>query len=527
MAAGLLTLALTLATTTLPAVGTKPRPSALSHPELPGVPIASSPPSSGRYLGSPMLVRCADGSLLASHDWYGPGSTETRIGQTFLLRSRDHGATWQDLGEIRKLTHPRPDDEGLFWNAMFRRGRDLFSMGPASARGPLVIRLSRNHGASWTEADNTQGRLLPPEDGRPWANGPLVELSSGSFWAVLEHQRSNTWADNRIRVIRAKQNADLLDKTSWQGSNDLLPDRSWLDGRFRGWLEGAPLATRDGGLLATLRVDHRHPNGAGIGGKAALVRIVHHGKDSPRLRFKPGPFDPADPQGSGFIDFPGGGIRFIIRHDPVSDRYWSVCNYIPRKFRNDRHNAERFRGVIALVSSANLADWSVERILMHDPRLYSEDPATVATAFHGPFQGGILHTAFGLQYPWFLIEGNDLLVSVRTAWAGPDGTPPAGHDANHHLFTRVTDFRRRSTAADFRVESIVRERNGSLRVRFHGRPARNYQLQTSSDGRHWTDHGPSMESPGGPTEWHHPTTPAASGQVRVVEQGDSWTDPSR
>ena len=420
----------------------------LRRPAKPGVVMAYSAPKSGRYLGSPMLVRCADGSLLASHDWYGPGSSEGKVGQTFLLRSRDEGKSWQPLGEIRALTRPGPDDEGVFWNALFRRGDEIFSMGAASGRGPLVIRRSADQGASWTAVDETMGRLLPPEHGRPWANGPLVAQFDGGFWAVLENQRSAVWADNAIRVIRADQDADLLKPGSWKHSNTLKPDFTWLDGTFRGWLEGSPVATRDGGLLAALRVDNRYPNGAGIGGKAALIRIHDGGRDGPRIDFTPRAFNPADPAGSGFIDFPGGGVRFIIRHDPQSDRYWSVCNYIPPRFRNDRYNAERFRGVLALVSSENLADWSVERIVMHDPRLDADDPALVASAFHGPFKGGSMHTAYGLQYPWFVIEGNDLLVTVRAAWAGPDGDPPAGHDANHHLFTRVTDFRVRSKPAD-------------------------------------------------------------------------------
>lgn len=491
---------------------------------LPGTVMAYSPPSSGRYLGSPMLVRCGDGSLLSSHDWFGPKSSEEKIGQTFLVRSRDEGKTWCLEGEMRQLTRPRHDDVGVYWQALFRDDSLLYSMGAASISGPLVIRRSQDHGKSWTLVDEAQGRLLSPENGKTWACGPLVFTDKSGCWAVVENQRSARWADNQIKVLHAEPDADLLQASSWQSSNVLTGDASWLEGSFRGWLEASPLVTREGIMLATLRIDHRRPNGAGIGGKAALIHVETSAASPPRIGFSPKPYNPAEQKPSGFIDFPGGGLRFVIRYDRTSDRYWSVCNYIPRRFRHERYNAERFRGVIALVSSADLTDWKIERIIMHDSRLYAEDSATIRSAFLGPVDEKYFHTSFGLQYPWFLIEGDDLLVVVRAAWQSPDGPPHAGHDANYHIFTRVTQFRRRSHREDFRWEPFSTGENGIRSIRYQARPARIYQWQCSDDANNWRDAGDAVESSGGIQVMNMPEAAEGAKHHRITERGESWIE---
>ena len=417
-------------------------PPAPGEVPLPGTVVAYRPPATGIFLGSPSLVRCADGSLLTSHDEYGPGSCEDRSAQTYLYRSRDEGRTWALLGAMRDLAVPGPDDTGLFWNSFFRRGDELFSIGAAASGGDLVIRRSTDHGATWTRAEPGRGRLIAATDGRTHASGPLTVPYAGRFWTAVEHPLSPTFGDTRITVITADAQADLLDPSAWLPSNGLSRGPGWLDGTFSGWLEGCPVATREGGLVILLRVDNRYPNGAGIGMKAAIVR-VHPGPagTAPAISFSGTAFDPADPTGSGFIDFPGGCVRFIVRYDPPSDRYWSVCSYIPEAYRNPRYNAERFRGILVLVSSSDLAHWTVEQTVVADPRLSADDPAVRDSAFDGPFGSGYYHTRHGFQYPFFLIEGDDLLVTIRTAITDSTGGTRAGHDANYCVFRRIENFR--------------------------------------------------------------------------------------
>ena len=64
---------------------------AADTPKPPGVVIAHSPAASRTYIGSPGIAVLPDGSYVASHDHFGPGSTWNR---TFVHASKDRGATW-------------------------------------------------------------------------------------------------------------------------------------------------------------------------------------------------------------------------------------------------------------------------------------------------------------------------------------------------------------------------------------------------------------------------------------------------
>ena len=491
-------------------------------PALPGTTIAYSPPSSNIFLGSPTLLRCPDGSLLASHDFFGGGSTQGTTGQTFLYRSSDDGAIWSPQGEIRALTTPGPDDDGVFWNSLFRHGTSIYSMGAECSVGDLVIRRSTDSGRSWTAVTASQGKLVTTSDGRAQACGVLTAEAYGRVWAGLEHALSGTFGDTRLTLLSADPEADLLQATNWSASNGVTRNTSWLGGTFAGWLEACPVPTPDGGLVMMARVDNRYTNGAAIGMKAAVIRATPTVPAA--LAFSGGDFDPDTPNSSGFVDFPGGCVRFIVRYDETSSRYWSVCSYIPRAFRSNQYNAERFRGILALVSSANLRDWSVERIVAHDPRLYSTDAATLASAFDGPYGSSspkYYHTDFGLQYAYFVIEGDDLLATIRTAWMDGEGGAGAGHDANYYQFLRVPGFRARSQDSDFRSLGAERVDATHFAIRFQARPARLYRLESSPDLATWTPTEATLESAGGPASFTVPKGPARF-FYRVAEVESGW-----
>ena len=60
-------------------------------------------PRTQTYLGSPTLVRLPDGALLATHDYFGPGSPHNHEGEehlTSVYRSDDEGSTWRSLAHI-------------------------------------------------------------------------------------------------------------------------------------------------------------------------------------------------------------------------------------------------------------------------------------------------------------------------------------------------------------------------------------------------------------------------------------------
>lgn len=61
---------------------------AYSQLKVPGTVIAYSPASSGLYIGSPSIVVLTNGHYLASHDFFGPKSTEHSSAVSRIYRSK-------------------------------------------------------------------------------------------------------------------------------------------------------------------------------------------------------------------------------------------------------------------------------------------------------------------------------------------------------------------------------------------------------------------------------------------------------
>lgn len=93
-------------------------------------------------------------------------------------------------------------------------------------------------------------------------------------------------------------------------------DSTYLNGNFCGWLEGNFVVDREERMWNILRVDDR----SDFDGKAAMVGISEDGKN---LSFD---------EETGFIDFPGGSKKFVIKYDSLTDHYWTLVNVIPEKF---------------------------------------------------------------------------------------------------------------------------------------------------------------------------------------------------
>jgi len=111
------------------------------------------------------------------------------------------------------------------------------------------------------------------------------------------------------------------------------------------------------------------------------------------------------------INMPGGGTKFTVRFDPVSDTYWALVN--------KQLNPAARRNRLYLASSPDLRSWTTERLLLSHP-----DPD---------------HHAF--QYVDWVFEGDDILFVSRTAYDDADGGAHNYHDANYLTFHRVEGFR--------------------------------------------------------------------------------------
>jgi hypothetical protein len=204
----------------------------------------------------------------------------------------------------------------------------------------------------------------------------------------------------RAFMMSAPIDADLLNAKSWISSNRLGVNPQWLGGKFNGWLEGNAVVSSGGGIVNVLRVDYRP-----MGGKAAVIDISEDGRRAS--------FDPD----RGFIDLPGGNKKFTIRHDPVSGRYWTLSNAVLPRHR--KGNPERVRNALALMSSANLREWTMRCVVLYHPDT----------------------TRHAFQYVDWLFDGSDMIVASRTAYGQGERAAYRQHDANYITFHRIARFR--------------------------------------------------------------------------------------
>lgn len=366
------------------------------HSQVPGVVIAHSPAASGVYIGSPGIVILPDGTYLAKHDEFGPNSTEGTNAISHVYRSTDQGQSWTHQARV----------EGLFWANIFHHHGAIYMMGTSAGHrnGHAVIRRSQDGGRTWTTAEDEHSGLLFPDISYHTAPMPML-YHDGRIWRAMEDEKSGGGWGHMFRtfMMSAPEDADLLQASNWTVSNALPRDPDWLDGQFRGWLEGNAVLDPQGQVVNILRVNVEGPSR--IAGKAALVRISDDGRTAT--------FDPA----TGFLDFPGGAKKFTIRYDPVSEAYWALTNPV---MGHRELNAGSVRNTLALLRSKDLIQWEMRCILLHHP--------------------DVIYHAF--QYPDWVIEGDDLLAAIRTAYDDGLGGARRGHDANYLTFHRFTDFRK-------------------------------------------------------------------------------------
>jgi hypothetical protein len=358
---------------------------------VPGVVIDHLAASTGKYVGSPSIVILPGGDYVASHDIFGPKSNYRQRATTRVFRSSDRGRTWQHLSDI----------DGQLWSTLFVHNGDLYLMGTLARYNDAIIRRSTDGGKKWTEPkDERTGLLLK---GLFHCAPVPVIVHNGRLWRAMEDStNTRRWGlPFRAFMMSSPVDADLLDAESWTCSNRLPCDKQWLGGKFGGWLEGNAVVTPDGRMVDILRVEY--PSG---GGKAAMVNISGDGRTAS--------FDPE----TGFVDLPGGCVKFTIRFDPVSKYYWTLSSYMPPRHLGLHPGATR--NTLALVRSADLRQWEVRSIV----------------AYHHDVK------KHGLQYPDWQFDGDDIVAVSRTAYDDGLGGAHNFHDANYLTFHRLSDFRR-------------------------------------------------------------------------------------
>lgn len=359
----------------------------------PGIVINHIAKETGRYIGSPSLCLLPDGTYIASHDEFGPRSSEYRSAQTFIFQSKDRGMTWTNIAQI----------DGQFWSNLFFHNGSLYLMGTNKHHGNLIIRKSDDGGYTWTTPYlKSNGLILEGE----YHTAPMPMLiHNDRIWRAVEYATAPTsdWGKRySAMVISAPVGADLLNAESWQKTNFLPFDSTYLNGKFRAWLEGNVVVDADGNVVNILRVNVP----AGFEEYAAIVRISADGETAT--------FDPE----AGFIRFPGGSKKFTIRYDAPSGRYWTLANIVSPEYK-DRHPAG-VRNKQALCSSPDLKEWAIHQTVLEHPDVEKH----------------------GFQYVDWLFEGDDIIFLSRTAYDDESGGANNNHDANFLTFHRIDNFRK-------------------------------------------------------------------------------------
>jgi len=238
---------------------------------------------------------------------------------------------------------------------------------------------------------------------------PLV-INNGRLWRAFE---TNYDGENkRAFVMSAPVNSDLMKASNWTFSNQLSYQTNWISGdgkSFKQWLEGNVVVDKNGNVVNILRIDEDV-----YGGVAAMVKVNSPTNIS---------FDYT----KDIINFPGGGKKFAIRHDTISDYYWTLSNAEFDEDRTKTHNGIYNNGVpcgllrnrLVLMYSNDLRNWIIK-----DTIISSNNPF-----FHG------------FQYVDWQFDNNDIIAVSRTAFEDTDGLPIRQHDANFFTFHRITNFR--------------------------------------------------------------------------------------
>lgn len=373
----------------------------VDHKTVPGKVITKSLDPKRIFITNPSLVILPDGDYLASCTGAFRVAGES-AGMSFFL-STDKGQTW---------TPQAKNSVTMSFSTLFVHRDELYIIGTKGSYRDVIIRKSIDKGKTWTEpTNNTNGILL---QGGFYHSAPVpLVINNGRIWRGMENAINTAGNGKKAFVMSAPVDADLMRAESWVSTNQIPYQTDWIsnDGRlFKQWLEGNVVVDRFNNIVNILRVDEEK-----YGGVAAITSV----DATDKLSFNPD---------TDIINFPGGGKKFTIRYDSVSDKYWTLSNAEFDEDRAKTHNGIYKNGIhcgllrnrLVLMYSDNLRDWAVK-----DTLLSSGNPF-----FHG------------FQYVDWQFEEDDIIAVSRTAFENENGLPVRQHDANYLTFHRFENFRK-------------------------------------------------------------------------------------
>ncbi len=406
------------------------------------------------FLGSPSLVRAPDGALLASHDYFVQGVIPDGMNETAwdhkndncsVYRSVDNGIEWEQVSQ--RLP-------GTFWAQLFVHRGEVYLLGVHRAVS-IVIRHGSPDGKVWSPPvallnGSTYGRAIFDV-----APSPVIE-TGGRLMHSLQ-------LGGRHGVMSAGTGSDLMDPASWALSalappaSHLTISPSW-NWPLRAGTNHSSVTFGEGAVVrgpdATVRVLSRLgftspqwpssciPASPRLPGSCAGQCTMTCPPTPPapstnkaawfRL-FEPGQAGCADTAGclefERLDDVPGGQCKMAIMFDEPSHTYWQLGNHITTPQAPTAHGVHWWfmRNNLTLSLSKDLEDWTIAKRILWDDTGLSAEQSLIQTGFH---------------YPDWVVDGDDLLCLVRTAYRGAVNA----HDSNRITLKRVTNFRQLVTS---------------------------------------------------------------------------------
>jgi len=357
--------------------------------KVPGTIVAFKEASSKSYIGSPSLCILPNGSYLASHDFFGKQTPED---QTVIYRSDNKGKTWKQIAQLQQ-----------FWGELFVHRNEVYLIGTIKANDNFVIRKSTDGGHTWTNPTDEQSGLILK--GKYHCAPTPVVSHNGKLWRALEDASTpKKWPGlYKTMALSIPVEANLLEAKNWTTTNRLEQDSTSLNSQFLGWLEGNIVIAPNNDILNILRVHTLDQH-------KEYAAITHISADGKNISFNPQ---------QDFVNMPGGSKKFTIRFDKKSGKYWTLVNYVPQKYRGVIQ-LDRVRNTLALCSSSNLKDWTINNII-----LQNED-----------------YKHHGFQYANWLIDGRDIIALSRTAFSEGASAAADYHNSNYMTFHRIKNFRK-------------------------------------------------------------------------------------
>ena len=290
---------------------------------VPGVVIDHQEASTRQYIGSPSIVIAPNGDYVATHDFFGPGSSSTTSAESRAFISEDRGATWKQTASFQEQ----------FWANLFVEKGRIYLMGTSAEYGRIVIRTSDDNGRSWSSV-----HYLTEDSGYHTSSVPVV-VRNGRIYRGFEYHPAGPWGSFQAFMMWAPVDSDLTQASNWSFSNRLsFP----ISDEGNTWLEGNAVIAPDGSIVDILRVNNQQ--------HAAILKLT-----GTTLKF------------DRFVDFPGGATKFTIRFDALSKLYWALVNPALPGQALSVSSPGSVRNTLALMSSSDLVHWTPRAIVLHHP----------------------------------------------------------------------------------------------------------------------------------------------------------------